>query len=99
MLGWNTPAPLNTRKTGRKTLLRPYSIRENKLNLLSISHLARRAPAYAHRIITPYAEKLVAKHGTFKGNAILANQIARAVYFMLQSGQAFDAERMVAHRS
>ena len=53
----------------------------------------------AHRIITPYAEKLVAKHGTFKGNAILANQIARAVYFMLQSGQAFDAERMVAHRS
>ena len=44
-------------------------------------------------------EKLVSKHGTFKGNAILANQIARAVYFMLQSGQAFDAERMVAHRS
>jgi transposase len=53
----------------------------------------------AHRLITPYAERLVAKHGTFKGNAILANQLARAVYYMLQSGQAFDAERMVAHRS
>ena len=53
----------------------------------------------AHRIITPYAEKLVGKHGTFKGNAILANQIARAVYYMVQSGQAFDAERLVAHRS
>ncbi|MCO5045870.1 MAG: hypothetical protein M9935_11470, partial [Kiritimatiellae bacterium] len=32
----------------------------------------------AHRLITPHAEKLVSKHGTFKGNAILANQIARA---------------------
>jgi len=53
----------------------------------------------AHRLITPYAERLVAKHGTFKGNAILANQLARAIYYMLQSGQAFDAERLVAHRS
>ena len=49
----------------------------------------------AHRLISPYAERLISKHGTFKGNAILANQIARAVYYMLQSGQTFDAERMV----
>jgi len=51
----------------------------------------------AHRLVSPYAERLVSKHGTFKGNAILANQIARAVYHMLQTGQAFDAERLVAH--
>lgn len=49
----------------------------------------------AHRLLSPYADRLVAKHGTFKGNAILANQIARAVYFMLQSGQAFDPERII----
>jgi hypothetical protein len=53
----------------------------------------------AHRLITPMPRSWSSKHGTFKGNAILANQIARAVYYMLQSGQAFDAERMVAHRS
>ncbi|MCB1071313.1 MAG: IS110 family transposase [Kiritimatiellae bacterium] len=49
----------------------------------------------AHRLITPYAERLISKHGKFKGNAILANQIARSVYFMLHSGQSFDAERMI----
>jgi transposase len=49
----------------------------------------------SHRLLSPYADRLVAKHGTFKGNAILANQLARAVYFMLQSGQAFDPERVV----
>ena len=47
-------------------------------------------------LLTPYAEKLIAKHGKFKGNAILANKIARAVYFMLQKGTAFDAERVLA---
>ncbi len=47
-------------------------------------------------LLTPYAEKLVAKHGKFKGNAILANKIARAVYFMLQKGTAFDAERLIS---
>ncbi|MEI6565026.1 MAG: IS110 family transposase [bacterium] len=50
----------------------------------------------SHRLVSPYADRLVAKHGTFKGNAILAHQIARAVYYMLQSGQVFDAERLVA---
>jgi transposase len=49
-----------------------------------------------HPLLTPYAEKLVAKHGKFKGNAILANKIARAVYFMLQKRTAFDAERLIA---
>lgn len=49
-----------------------------------------------HPLLTPYAEKLTSKHGKFKGNAILADKIARAVYFMLQKGTAFDAERLVA---
>jgi len=48
-----------------------------------------------HPLLTPYAEKLVSKHGKFKGNAILANKLGRAVYFMLQKGTAFDAELMV----
>jgi len=49
-----------------------------------------------HPLLTPYAAKLIAKHGKFKGNAILANKIARAVYFMLENGTAFDAERVIA---
>jgi transposase len=48
-----------------------------------------------HPLLTPYAEQLVARYGKFKGNAILANQLARAVYFMLQKGTAFDPERLV----
>ncbi len=49
-----------------------------------------------HPLLTPYAEKLTSKHGKFKGNAILANKIARAVYFMLHNGTTFDAERVIA---
>jgi len=49
-----------------------------------------------HPLLKPYAEALTAKHGKFKGNAILANKLARAVYFMLQKGTGFDAERLVA---
>ena len=48
-----------------------------------------------HPLLTPYAELLVSKHGKFKGNAILANKLGRAVYFMLQKGTAFDAELIV----
>lgn len=48
-----------------------------------------------HPLITPYAEQLVSRHGKFKGNAILANRLARAVYFMLQKGTAFDPELVV----
>ncbi len=49
-----------------------------------------------HPLLTPYAEKLVSKHGKFKGNAILADKLARAVYFMLQKGTGFDAERLIS---
>ena len=49
-----------------------------------------------HPLLTPYAEKLTSKHGTFKGNTILANKIARAVHFMLVTGKGFDAERLIA---
>jgi transposase len=49
-----------------------------------------------HPLLTPYADRLVAKRGKFKGNAILAAKLARAVYFMLQKGTAFDAEKLIA---
>ena len=49
-----------------------------------------------HPLLTPYAEKLTAKHGKFKANAILASKLARAVYFMLENRTAFDAERVIA---
>lgn len=49
-----------------------------------------------HPLLKPYAERLVAKHGKFRGNAILASKMARAVYHMLESGTGFDAERVVA---
>lgn len=49
-----------------------------------------------HPLITPYTDRLVAKHGKFKGNAILASQLARAAYFMLQSGTPFEPERIVS---
>lgn len=52
-----------------------------------------------HPLLTPYAEQLVARYGKFKGNAILANQLARAVYFMLQKGTAFDPELVVGAAS
>lgn len=49
-----------------------------------------------HPLLTPYADRLVAKRGKFKGNAILAAKLARAVYFMLQKGTAFDAEKLIS---
>jgi transposase len=49
-----------------------------------------------HPLLALYARELLAKHGKFKGNAILATKIARAVYFMLQAGTLFDAERVIA---
>lgn len=48
-----------------------------------------------HPLLTPYAEMLCSKHGKFKGNAIMANKLGRAVYFMLQKGTVFDAELVV----
>jgi len=50
----------------------------------------------SHPLLKPYAERLVAKHGKFRGNAILAAKMARAVYHMLESGTGFDAERVIA---
>ncbi len=47
-------------------------------------------------LLTPYADRLISKRGKFKGNAILAAKIARAVYFMLQKGTSFDAERVIS---
>ncbi len=49
-----------------------------------------------HPLLTPYADALLSKRGKFKGNAILACKIARAVYFMLQTGTAFDPVRVIA---
>jgi transposase len=49
-----------------------------------------------HPLLTPYADRLIAKRGKFKGNAILAAKLARAVYFMLKNGTAFDAEKLIA---
>ena len=50
----------------------------------------------SHPLLGVYADRLVAKHGKFKGNAILANKLARTVYFMLQKGTVFDVERVIA---
>ena len=47
-------------------------------------------------LINIYAERLVSTHGKFKGNAILSNKIARAVYFMLQNKTVFDVEQLIA---
>jgi len=49
-----------------------------------------------HPLLRPYAERLTSKRGKFKGNAILASKLARAVYYMLQKGTAFDPELVVA---
>ncbi len=49
-----------------------------------------------HPLISDYSDRLISKHGKFKANAILANKLARAIYFMLQKGTVFDAERVIA---
>ena len=49
----------------------------------------------SHPLLKPYSEMLASKHGKFKGNAILANKLGRAVYHMLQKGSVFDAELVV----
>jgi len=40
--------------------------------------------------------RLMAKHGKAKSPAIIAAKLARAVYFMLRRGEAFDTERFFA---
>lgn len=48
------------------------------------------------QVLSAYVDRIMSKHGKYKGNAILANKLARAVYFMLQNGTVFDAERVIA---
>lgn len=48
----------------------------------------------SHSTIRSYAQQLEGKHGKFKGNAILANKLARAIYHMLKNGTAFDMEKL-----
>ena len=50
----------------------------------------------SHPLIHEYAKKLETKHGKFVANAILANKLARAMYYMLRQGTGFDVERMIA---
>ena len=49
-----------------------------------------------HPLLHAYAQQLEAAHGKFKGNAILAHKLARAVYFMLKNGTGFDVEKLLA---
>jgi len=46
-------------------------------------------------LIKIHADRLIAKHGKFKGNAILGNKMARCVYFMLQNKTVFDLEKLI----
>ena len=50
----------------------------------------------SHSTIRTYSQQLENKHGKFKGNAILANKLARAIYNMLKSGTSFDMEKLTA---
>jgi transposase len=50
----------------------------------------------SHSTISAYSKQLEIKHGKFKGNAILANKLARAIYNMLKSGTSFDMEKLTA---
>ena len=47
-------------------------------------------------LLQSYAEKLTQKHKKFKANAILAAKLSRAVFFMLQTNEPFDAERLIS---
>jgi len=40
-------------------------------------------------------QALEKKHGKFKGNAILASKLGRAVYFMLKNGTGFDVDKLI----
>ena len=47
-----------------------------------------------HEELDAFSRQLEKKHGKFKGNAILASKLGRAVYFMLKNGTAFDVEKL-----
>ena len=48
-------------------------------------------------LIAQWHERLCAKKGSYKANAIVANQLGRALYFMLKNGTAFDVHQLVGH--
>ena len=47
--------------------------------------------------IGKYLERMEKKHGKGKAKIILAHKIARAVYYMLKNGTAFDEQRFLSH--
>lgn len=51
-----------------------------------------------HEVIGPLFQRLEARMGgnKFKANAVIANKLGRAAYFMLKNHTTFDADRLVA---
>jgi transposase len=47
-----------------------------------------------HEELDAFSRRLENKHGKFKGNAILASKLGRAVYFMLKNGSGFDVAQL-----
>jgi transposase len=47
-----------------------------------------------HEELDAFSRRLENKHGKFKGNAILASKLGRAVYFMLKNGTGFDVAQL-----
>ena len=52
-----------------------------------------------HEDLDTFSRQLEKKHGKFKGNAILASKMGRAIYFMLKNGTAFDVEKLTGKPS
>ena len=48
------------------------------------------------KVISRLGQRLEAKHGKSKGKTLLAQKIARTVYFMLSRGTCFDEQRYLA---
>ena len=46
-------------------------------------------------LIAAWHERLSATKGKFKANAIVANRLGRALYYMLKNGTAFDVEQLI----
>jgi transposase len=47
--------------------------------------------------IAAWHERLAQKKGSFKANAIAANQLGRTLYFMLQNGTVFDVAQLIGN--
>ena len=48
-------------------------------------------------LLAAYHDRLEAQKGSFKANAIVANQLGRAIYFMLKNGTVFNIEQLLRH--